>query len=290
MTIQRKGLVVEMIRWSCHSIVLLVLESISASVVVGARVRGVVGASFGVGRWVGWSGWGVALLEGFWLKERLTVIWFSSSRLLDGDIPSSTFLAVREMSFRTHCASKVGTFPVFGFDGFNCLSGLDALFAILVVLVFPVGFASAQSAYRDTRFFARQTSLDFAILVLHARFVRTSELPANVALNEIDSLFPVVCLDYGGKHDEGGFNDLVCDGVIWVNDGEADVPMVSFIWNFRGRPIWFVCENYIFEEGCHELAFFTFFLFFLFYCIDTHYSPKSYSDTNLHSLIIHFAF
>ena len=91
MTIHRKGLIVEVIGWSCHSIVLLVLESISASVVVGAIVRGVVGASFGVGGWVGWSGWGVALLEGFWFKERLTVIWFSSSRLLNGNVPSSAF-------------------------------------------------------------------------------------------------------------------------------------------------------------------------------------------------------
>ena len=41
---------------------------------------------------------------------------------------------------------------------------------------------------------------------------------------------------------------------------------------------------------CHELAFFTFFSL-LFYCIDTCcYSPKSCSKTNLHSLIIHFAF
>ena len=48
MTIHREGLVVEVIGWSCHSVVLLVLESITASVVVGPRVRGIVGASFGV--------------------------------------------------------------------------------------------------------------------------------------------------------------------------------------------------------------------------------------------------
>ena len=47
MTIHRKGLVVELIRWSCHSIILLVLESISAFV-VWARVGGVVGASLRV--------------------------------------------------------------------------------------------------------------------------------------------------------------------------------------------------------------------------------------------------
>ena len=41
---------------------------------------------------------------------------------------------------------------------------------------------------------------------------------------------------------------------------------------------------------CHELAFFTFFSL-LFHCINTcRYSPKSSSKTNLHSLIIHFAF
>ena len=44
MTIHRKGLVVEMIGWSCHSVVLLVLEGVSAFVVVWARVGGVVGA------------------------------------------------------------------------------------------------------------------------------------------------------------------------------------------------------------------------------------------------------
>ena len=143
MTIHRKGLIVEVIGWSCHSVVLLVLESISASVVVWARVRGVVGASFGVGGWVCWSGWRVALLEGFGFKERLTIVWLSSSCLLDGNIPSSAFLAVREVSFRTYRALKMCAFPVFGFDGFNGFSCLDALLAVFVMLVFPMGFASA---------------------------------------------------------------------------------------------------------------------------------------------------
>ena len=256
MTIHKKGLVVEMIGWSCHSVVLLVLESVTVSVVVGPRVRGVVGTSFGVGGWVGWSGWRVALLEGFRFKERLTVIWFSSSRLLDSNIPPSAFLAVREMSFCAHCASKVSTFPIFRFDGFNRLSGLDALFAVFVVLVFSVGFATTQSAHRDTGLFARQTSLDFAILVLHACFVRASELPADVALNEIDSLFPVICLDYGCKHNEGGFHDLICDGIVWVDNGEADVPVVCFVWDFRSCPIRFVCEGYVLEERVGVLDFF----------------------------------
>ena len=256
MTIHKKSLVVEMIGWSCHSVVLLVFESISASVVVGARIRSVVGASFGIGGWVGWTGWRVALLEGFGFKERLTVVWLSSSCLLDSDIPSSTFLTVREMSFCTYRASEMGAFPVLGFDGFNSFSCLNALFAVLVVLVFPMGFASAKSAYRDTRLFARQASLDFAILMLHARFVGASKLPTDVALYEVDSLLPVVRLDYSGKHDEGGFNDLVCDGIIWVNDGEADVPMIGFVWDFRGRPIWFVCKDYVFEKWVGVLDFF----------------------------------
>ena len=70
-----------------------------------------------------------------------------------------------------------------------------------------------------------------------------------------DTFLPVVCLDYGGKHDEVRFNNLVCDGVVWVNNGEADVPMVGFVWNFRSRPIWFVCENYVSEEGVRVLDF-----------------------------------
>ena len=49
MTIYRKGLVVEVIGWSCNSIVLLILESVFASVVVvWARVGDVVGAPFRV--------------------------------------------------------------------------------------------------------------------------------------------------------------------------------------------------------------------------------------------------
>ena len=43
----RRGLIVELIGWSCHSVVLLVLESVSAFV-VRAGVRGVVGASLRV--------------------------------------------------------------------------------------------------------------------------------------------------------------------------------------------------------------------------------------------------
>ena len=91
--------------------------------------------------------------------------------------------------------------------------------------------------------------------MLHARFVRASELPADVALNEIDSLFPVICLDYGGKHDEGGFHDLVCNGIVWVDNGEAYVPVVCFIWDFRGCPIWFVCESHVLEERVRVFDF-----------------------------------
>ena len=47
MTIHRRVLVVELIGWSCHSVVLLVLGSVSAFV-VRAGVRGVVGASLRV--------------------------------------------------------------------------------------------------------------------------------------------------------------------------------------------------------------------------------------------------
>ena len=82
------------------------------------------------------------------------------------------------------------------------------------------------------------------------------ELPADITLNEVDSLFPVVCFDYGGKHDEGGFNDLIRDGVIWVDNGETDVPVISFVWDFRSCPIWLVCKGNIFEEGMRVLDFF----------------------------------
>ena len=92
--------------------------------------------------------------------------------------------------------------------------------------------------------------------MLHTSFVRARELPADVALNEVDSLFPVICFDYGGKHDEGGFNDLVCNGVVGVNDSETNVPVVSFVRNFRSCPIWFVCESYISEEGVGVFDFF----------------------------------
>ena len=152
------------------------------------------------------------------------------------------------MSFCTYCTSEVSAFPVFGFDSFYRFSCLDAFFTVFIVLIFSVGFASTQSAYRDTGFLARQASLDFAILMLHACLVGAGKLPTDIALYEVDSLLPVVRLDYGGEHDEGRFNDLVCDGIVWVNNGEADVPMVGFVWNFRCRPIWFVSENYVFEE------------------------------------------
>ena len=63
--------------------------------------------------------------------------------------------------------------------------------------------------------------------MLHARLVGARELPADVALYKIDSFFPVICLDHSGEHYEVGFNDLVCNGVIWINNSEADIPMVS---------------------------------------------------------------
>ena len=132
----------------------------------------------------------------------MSVVQFPSSCLLYGDIPSTAFLAVGEMSFCTYCTTKVGTFPVFGFDGFNCFSRLDALFTVFIVLVFLVRFAPTQSADRDTGFPAGFTSFGFSILMLHACFVRSRELPADVALNKIDSLFPVVCSNYSGEHDE----------------------------------------------------------------------------------------
>ena len=92
--------------------------------------------------------------------------------------------------------------------------------------------------------------------MLHACFVGARELPTDVALYEVDSLFPVIRLDHGGKHNEVGFNDLVCDRIIWIDDGEANVPMIGFIWNFRSRPIWFICENHVFEEGVRVFDFF----------------------------------
>ena len=92
--------------------------------------------------------------------------------------------------------------------------------------------------------------------MLHARFVRTGELPADVALDKVDSFFPVICFDNGGKHDEGGFDDLISDRVVWVDNGEANVPMVRFVWNFRSRPIWFICKGHVFEEGVGVLDFF----------------------------------
>ena len=85
--------------------------------------------------------------------------------------------------------------------------------------------------------------------MLHASLVGACELPANIALYEVDSLLPVICFNHSGKHDKGRFDDQVCDGIVWVDDGEADVPVVSFIWDFRSCPVWFVCEGYIFEEG-----------------------------------------
>ena len=85
--------------------------------------------------------------------------------------------------------------------------------------------------------------------MLHASFVRAHELPADVTLYEVDSLFPVICDYYGGKHDEVGFDNLVCNGIIGVNNGETDVPVICVVWYFCGCPVWFVGKGYIFEEG-----------------------------------------
>ena len=66
----------------------------------------------------------------------------------------------------------------------------------------------------------------------------------------------MIRFNHGGKHDEVRFDDLVCDRVVWVDDGETDVPMISFVWNFRSCPVWFVCKSYAFEEGVGVLDFF----------------------------------
>ena len=179
----------------------------------------------------------------------MSIVQFSSSCLLYGTIPSTAFLAVREMSFCAYCASKIGAFPILRFDSLYRFSCLDALFAIFVVLVFSVGFASTHSADQDTQFFTCYTSFGFFVLMLHACLVGTSELPTDVALYKVNPLFPVVRRDYGGKHDEAGCDDLVCNRVVWVDNGEADVPVICVVWYFCSCPVWLVCESDIIEEG-----------------------------------------
>ena len=92
--------------------------------------------------------------------------------------------------------------------------------------------ASAESAYWGARFFACKTSFHSSVLVLHTRFVLTGELPAKVALLEIDSFLPMVRCDKGREHDDLGSDNFFGDGVVGVNDGETQIPGVSVMWNF----------------------------------------------------------
>ena len=142
------------------------------------------------------------MLERVLGKEWLVGKRFASSGLLYGIVASSAVLAVGEMWFCANCAFEMGADPVFRFDLLHGFSGLNAIVAGLVVFSFEMFPASAESAYRQARFLARETSFHSTIFVLHARFVLAGKLPAEVALLEIDSLFPMVWGDEGSEHDD----------------------------------------------------------------------------------------
>ena len=61
---------------------------------------------------------------------------------------------------------------------------------------------SAKSAYRRAGFLARKTSFYSSVLVLHAGFVLSSELPAEVALLKVDSFLPMVWGNKRCEHDD----------------------------------------------------------------------------------------
>ena len=73
--------------------------------------------------------------------------------------------------------------------------------------------------------------------MLHARFVLAGELPAKVALLEVNSLLPVVWCNKGREHDDLGPDDFLGNGVIRIHDSEAQVPSVGVMWNFGRGPV-----------------------------------------------------
>ena len=243
-----------MIGGSSGSIGLLVLECIRP---FGPRVSGVVG-SLGKGlvsRGEDWVGGSNTLLEGILSKEGLVGKRFASSGLLNGIIATSAILTVREMWFCANCAFEVGTDPVFRLDLFHRLSGLNAIIAGLVVFSLEMFPASTESAYWGTRFFACKTSFHSSVLVLHTRFVLAGELPAKVALLEVDSFLPMVRCNKGREHDDLGPDNFLGDGIVRVHDGEAQVPGVGFVWDFSRGPIRVECEFGILEEWVRVLDF-----------------------------------
>ena len=190
-----------LIRGSGCSIGLLIFECIGS---FGTRIASVVG-SLGeslVSRWEDWHGRTSLLLKGVLSEERLVGEGFSSSCLLDGIVAASAVWAIGEMWFSAHSASEMCANPILRFDLLHRFASLDAIVARLVVFGFEMFPASAQSAYWRAGLLACKTAFDSAIFVLHTRLVLASKLPAEVALLEVDSFFPMVWGNQGREHDD----------------------------------------------------------------------------------------
>ena len=85
--------------------------------------------------------------------------------------------------------------------------------------------------------------------MLEADLVWGHELPASGTLLEVDFFLPVVRGDTSRKHDDGGVDNLVRNGVVGIDDGEGEIVSEGLVWDVSRGPVRGVCEFGVCKEG-----------------------------------------
>ena len=85
--------------------------------------------------------------------------------------------------------------------------------------------------------------------MLEADLVWGYKLPASGTLLEVDFFFPMVWSDTSCKHDDGGVDNLVRNGVVGIDDGEGKIVSEGFVWDIGRGPVRGVREFGVCKEG-----------------------------------------
>ena len=75
------------------------------------------------------------------------------------------------------------------------------------------------------------------------------KLPASGTLLEVDFLFPVVRSDTSRKHNDGGVDNLVRNGIVGIDDGEGEIVSEGIVRDVGRGPVRGVREFGVCKEG-----------------------------------------
>ena len=120
--------------------------------------------------------------------------------------------------------------------------------------------------------------------MLEADLVWGYKLPASGTLLEVDFFLPVVRSDTSCKHDDGGVDNLVRNGVVSIDDGEGKVVSEGVVWDVGRGPVGGVRKFGVCKEGMGIFDFLKKTFFAPHGVIDHIISIKGVTNTQTHYL------